>query len=316
MYYGPPDISPGLQRQQSQHIETITSKPDDVLQHHHKKNRKPRLPDPDSLKLLNQVTDSSVQPSRAKRSKSSGGGPTPDQLSWYGPRWKRFLEDAKVECCAQHALKNLFPALVKNLPGTITEVLIAMLVVWDRNSKQFEAGVWPDQKFNMSRLLYDDLSTWRSDLKKTAISIAPLSYSLIPPLSVPAQERATWIEHAAAELIKESLFLRFGVDEQGKTRNFAHSALREAAITFFYTGPYQIAQRMPDIFRAQLPRCKDYSPIYNRMLVFLKDILDDAHHGPRLTAQLREWAAAGRAVALNLEGVVEAKHNHLKILLD
>lgn len=110
------------------------------MQRHHEKNRKPRLPDPDSLKLLNQETESSVQPSRAKRSKASGSGPTPDQLSWYGPRWKRFLEDAKAECRLQHALENPFPALVKNLPGSITEVLIATLVMWDRNGEQFEAG--------------------------------------------------------------------------------------------------------------------------------------------------------------------------------
>jgi hypothetical protein len=51
-------------------------------------------------------------------------------------------------------------------------------------------------------------------LKKTAISIAPVSYSLIPPLSVPVQERAAWVEHTAAELIKEAFFLRFGVDDQ------------------------------------------------------------------------------------------------------
>ncbi|KAG2739019.1 hypothetical protein P692DRAFT_20823139 [Suillus brevipes Sb2] len=150
---GPQDILPGLQRQQSQHIETITLKPEDVLQRHHEKNRKPRLPDPDSLKLLNQETESSIQPSRAKRSKASGSGPTPDQLSWYGPHWKRFLEDAKAECRLQHALENPFPALVKNLPGSITEVLIATLVMWDRNGEQFEAGVWPEQKINMSRLI-------------------------------------------------------------------------------------------------------------------------------------------------------------------
>ncbi|KAG1776678.1 hypothetical protein EV702DRAFT_1046005 [Suillus placidus] len=66
----PPDISPGLQQQQSQHIETITSKPDDVLQHHHKKNGKPRLPDPDTLQLLNQVSEGDVQPLKNKKSRS------------------------------------------------------------------------------------------------------------------------------------------------------------------------------------------------------------------------------------------------------
>jgi hypothetical protein len=40
---------------------------------------------------------------------------------------------------------------------------------------------------------------------------------------------------------------------QGKTRNFAHPALREAIVTFFYTGPYQIAGRRSDIFSKRLP---------------------------------------------------------------
>ncbi|KAG2115474.1 hypothetical protein DEU56DRAFT_761667 [Suillus clintonianus] len=123
-------------------------------------------------------------------------------------------------------------------------------------------------------------------------------------------------------------------------------ALRQQDDTNHYSYGLGWTNRMPDIFRVQLPlsclalvaavfNCvldglaknghgksypnfssKDYSPIYNQMLVFLEDILDDAHHGPRLTAQLREWAAAGWAAALNLEGVVEAKHDHLKILLD
>lgn len=72
----------------------------------------------------------------------------------------------------QHTLENPFPTLVKNLPETTTEVLIAVLVVWDMNSKQFEAGghffvlihsqtnmsysdagVWPEQKFKMTQLV-------------------------------------------------------------------------------------------------------------------------------------------------------------------
>jgi Domain of unknown function (DUF6532) len=106
-------------------------------------------------------------------------------------------------------------------------------------------------------------------LKKTAISTVPVSYSLVPPLSVPIQECAAWIKHAAAELIKGSFFLWFGVDEQvsdlvliaivlmkdcqGRTQNFAHPARCETVISFFYTGPYRIARRMPEIFRTELP---------------------------------------------------------------
>jgi hypothetical protein len=38
---------------------------------------------------------------------------------------------------------------------------------------------------------------------------------------------------------------------------------------------------------------KEYSPIYRKMLQMIKDILKDEYHGPKLLAQLREWAEAG-----------------------
>lgn len=101
--------------------------------------------------------------------------------------------------------------------------------------------------------LYEDLSTWRSDLKKIATSLVPSLYDIIPPSSVPAQERAAWVEEAATELLEESAFLRYGVDEHGKTQNAAHPALREVVIAFFYTGSYRVARRRPDIFQKQLP---------------------------------------------------------------
>jgi hypothetical protein len=90
------------------------------------------------------------------------------------------------------------------------------------------------------------LSTWRSDLKKIATSLVPSLYDIIPPSSVPAQERAAWVEEAATDLLKDSTFLRYGVDELGKTQNAAHPALREVVIAFFYTGSYRVARRRPD----------------------------------------------------------------------
>lgn len=40
---------------------------------------------------------------------------------------------------------------------------------------------------------------------------------------------------------------------KGKTRNFAHSALKEAIIEFFYTGSHRIAHKRPDLFRRSVP---------------------------------------------------------------
>ncbi|KAG1728263.1 uncharacterized protein EDB91DRAFT_1162438 [Suillus paluster] len=199
----------------------------------------------------------------------------------------------------------------------------------------------------MTRLLYDNLSTWRSDLKKTAISIMPLSYSLLPPPSIPPQQHATWIENTAKDLLEGGLFLRFGKDHNGRTRNFANPALHNATIAFFYTGPYRIAWRRPDQFRTQLPvsclalvatvfhcvfdglkkngsgKCypnfssKEYSPVYRKMLGMIKETLQDEYHGPRLLAQLREWAEAGWAENLKVDGgAAEMKHDHLQVILD
>lgn len=114
------------------------------MKRHHQKNGQPRLPDPEMLQLLNQVAESVDQVqhrSKAKKSKGSDG-PRPDQLAWYGPRWKSFLEEAKGECRGQHALENPFPPLVKEMPGTISEVLLSVLVAWDKNGRQFEAGTY------------------------------------------------------------------------------------------------------------------------------------------------------------------------------
>jgi len=126
-------------------LQTTTSKPDDVLRHHHEKNGQPCLPNPELLQLLSQVAESVDQAqnhSRTKKSKGSDSSPRPDQLAWYRPCWKSFLEEAKGlgECRRQHAIENPFPSLVKGMPGTISEVLLSILVVWDKNGRQFEAG--------------------------------------------------------------------------------------------------------------------------------------------------------------------------------
>jgi hypothetical protein len=126
-------------------------KPDDVLQLHHKKNGRPRLPDPAVLDLLSRSTtkapdsksgnaDSRSSKVRSVTSKGSGEGPKATQLGWYPSCWKSFLEHAKEECRAQHAIENPFPSLVDDLPGSITEVLMSSVVEWFQGCKQAEDG--------------------------------------------------------------------------------------------------------------------------------------------------------------------------------
>jgi hypothetical protein len=77
-------------------------------------------------------------------------------------------------------------------------------------------------------------------------------YNLIPPSHIPPQQRAAWVEEAAMKLLKDGIFLCNGVDNQGKTENASHPVLREAAISFFYTGSYCVTCRRPEVFQKSL----------------------------------------------------------------
>ncbi|KAG1893324.1 uncharacterized protein F5891DRAFT_1196555 [Suillus fuscotomentosus] len=297
----------------------------DVLHLHHKRNGRPCPPNPVILDLLHQAEtkDLKLKPKVKSKSKASREGPKATQLGWYGPRWKSFLEYAKGECGVQHAIENPFPKFVDNLPGSVNEALMSLLVEWLEEGKQVEEGVWPDRKHDMAKLLYEDLSMWRSDLKKIITSIAPSLYDLIPPSDIPPQECSAWVKEAVTMLLEDSAFLCYGMDELGKTQNAAHPALHEAVIAFFYTGSYRVARRRPDIFQTQLPleclalvctvvNCvldglkrngnsksipkftsKEYGALYESMFKLLRQLMDDPYHGPKLVRQLRSWAEAG-----------------------
>ncbi|KAG2051843.1 hypothetical protein BDR06DRAFT_973419 [Suillus hirtellus] len=148
------------------------------------------------------------------------------------------------------------------------------------------------RKVNNSRLLYNDLTTWQSDLKKSVMSIAPVQYSLIPLPLVPTQLHAEWIEKATAALLANSLFLHHGVDSMF---NCILNGLRKYYPKF---------------------TTKEYGPIYHKMLQLLKDILKYHYHSPILLAQLQEWAQVGWAESSKIDGTIESRHNHLQIILD
>ncbi|KAG0700643.1 hypothetical protein DFH29DRAFT_1070019 [Suillus ampliporus] len=332
-------------------------KPDDVLVNHHKKNGRPCLPNPELLDLLRSSDTKDIEAKSTKskipatmvkssRSKESPEGPKPTQLGWYPPCWKTFLEDAKGDCHAQHAIENAFPTLADDLPISVTEALTSSLVEWLEGGKQVEAGLWPDHRPDMAKLLFEDLSTWRSDLKKLAVTIAPSMYNLIPPPEVTAPDCAAWVQNTATVLLEDSLFLHNGMNDLGKTNNAAHPALREAAISFLYTRSYRVAHRRPEIFKKKIPlnslalicttyhcvldglsknsngklfpkfSAKEYGSIYNSIIVLLDEVNGDPYHGPKLRQQLCHWAAEGWAESCKLNGRDTTKHNHLRAILD
>ncbi|KAI6002335.1 hypothetical protein F5J12DRAFT_784054 [Pisolithus orientalis] len=250
------------------------------------------------------------------------------------PVWKDCLKDAKQECRAAHALSNPFPSKSHDFNLSITEVLVTVIVEWNQHSVQFEDGYWPDHKQDM---LLGDISTWHSELKSVTLATMPSTFNLIPPSDVAPWVCVQWIETTATKLLDNSLFLQDSFDENGKTRNFTHPALKEAVIQFYYTRTYQIVDQHPESFNNSVPlsclalvtavyHCvldrfakngtgkmmpqfsgKAYISIFHGMMKVLNNILHNPYHGVRLHDQLSQWVKEGWAalqeVDLNVESM-------------
>ncbi|KAI6142015.1 hypothetical protein BKA82DRAFT_4361475 [Pisolithus tinctorius] len=310
----------------------------DVLERHHRTNGRPSVPDRDLLTLAHNSVNEVSQRTRAPRNskKAKDEGPLPSQLRFYKAVWKDCLEDAKRECRAAHALSNPFPSKSHDLNLSITEALVTVIVEWNQRGVQFE-----DARYG----LLGDISTWRSELKSVMLATTPSAFNLIPPSDVAPRVHVQWIETAAAKLLDNSLFLRDGFDENGKTRNFAHPALKEAVIQFYYTGTYRIADKRPESFNNSVPlsclalvaaayHCvldgfakngtgktmpqfsgKAYNSIFHGMMKVLNDILRNPYHSARLRDQLSQWAKEGWAALQEVDSNVE-RYQHIQAVLD
>ncbi|KAG2141313.1 hypothetical protein DEU56DRAFT_911421 [Suillus clintonianus] len=259
-------------------------KQNNVLEQHQKKNGLRRLPDPEYLETLCQQSEINIQREVQHEVPQSRSEARPTQLRWYSTGWKVFLEEAKGECHTVHTLTNPFPTLAGDLPKSITGVLSALKIEWEKNGKQVESGVWPAQQSNMARLLYDDLATWQSELKKVVIYLTPIILARRRPDLFRKQVPITSLALVSAAF--DCVLLGFSTNGTGKT----------------------------------FPKftVKEYGQIYKEMMAMIESILLDEYHGPKLIEQLEDWAAYGWSEGLKVDGGygLETKHEHLKVVLD
>ncbi|KAI6004881.1 hypothetical protein EDD15DRAFT_2359797 [Pisolithus albus] len=316
--------------------ESSTMPTADVLDRHQQTNGQPRAPDPAVLTALQDppmtLVDDRCRAPRHSRRPHDQPAP-PNHIGHYGPVWKDCLEAAKIECRAVHALSNPWPRLRMDV-DSLTDGLTTVVMQWTQRGVRFEPGCWLEKKTAMIQMLYEDLSTWRSEMKKAAISSAHLLYQLAPAPGVECPDRVAFVQDAAATLLNQSIL-------QGKTRNFAHPAIKDVIHKFFYTGSYRIAHRRPDVFRTRIPNpclatlncaldgyskngtgkwfpkfsAKAYASIYNALLGLIEETSKNPYHGPRLSEQLACWAREGWAALQQVDMSVE-RHGHLQIVLD
>ncbi|KAG9309408.1 hypothetical protein JVU11DRAFT_10659 [Chiua virens] len=120
-------------------------------------------------------------------------------------------------------------------------------------------------------------------------------------------------------------------EDTGKTNNFAHPALKELVIKFFYTGSYRIVDKRPNQFHKSVPlvsvalagaalNCvldgfakngastlkmipqfsgKEYRSTFQAMVKMLNEVLRHPYHGQKLRKQLNQWAQEGWLVCSN-----------------
>ncbi|KAG2111850.1 hypothetical protein BD769DRAFT_1392006 [Suillus cothurnatus] len=115
-----------------------------------------------------------------------------------------FLQAAKLEMRLQAILLHPLP-VHQEAVILAQEVLGAVLWTYHTKKVKLDKGYFPEYKVPMSRLLCDDLFTFRTELKKIVISIVKQSYGIFSKGNSVHKER---VSAAAAKLLKTGEYLR------------------------------------------------------------------------------------------------------------
>ncbi|KAG2028625.1 hypothetical protein BDR03DRAFT_988314, partial [Suillus americanus] len=150
-----------------------------------------------------------------------------------------FLQAAKLEMRLQAILLHPLP-VHQEAVILAQEVLGAVLWTYHTKKVKLDKGYFPEYKVPMSRLLCDDLFTFRTELKKIVISIAKQSYGIFSKGNSVHKER---VSAAAAKLLKTGEYLRLPDSSE---------VLKEACLSFYY-GNGKKALKVTDEFQDGIP---------------------------------------------------------------
>ncbi|KAG1784906.1 uncharacterized protein HD556DRAFT_1314701 [Suillus plorans] len=117
-----------------------------------------------------------------------------------------------------------------------------------------DKGYFPQYKAQMSRMLCDDLYTFRTELKKVIIPITKSAYDIFPKGTVTRKEDIQkHVIAAATELLKTSDYLRIPDSSNGEWKNFVSQALMDGCLAFYYSSSKK-ALKNTDEFRHTIPQ--------------------------------------------------------------
>ncbi|KAI5983023.1 hypothetical protein EDD15DRAFT_2376899 [Pisolithus albus] len=208
------------------------------------------------------------------------------------------------------------------IDGICMEILVEMVIKYEEDGLELEAGFYPEHKRSMATILFNDTQTFRSEIKKAAIRIVPFEYCLYPPENIEDDgECIEFVKKKAAQLLEGAQYLRGDVDSLGRTSNFAHPALRKICLAVYYCNsskslrqfvefqtsiPNRALVLVSAIVRSVLMTFKKHGTIknetlcgeevndaYHNLTSLVDQVWHNEYHGNKLERMLWEWARAG-----------------------
>ncbi|KJA12861.1 hypothetical protein HYPSUDRAFT_60196 [Hypholoma sublateritium FD-334 SS-4] len=291
-----------------------------------------------------------VKKSRATRNSknaSLGSSDNPEALGFYTMEWTSVLVQAQ-----QRWQRHLILGRENPFPIRSDHLHEARRILTDVISESLNGGQLLDDSYTRTRemdiCVFAEHSTWRGELKTVAIPIVTAKYEdlITVPTEYHGSQLKAWrlVREKIKSILEDSSFHIYGVDDSGQTNNFAHPAIPQIIISFFYTGNKCLAALFPDDFRHAVPvhaialvvttiqNCLDewveyvhrrttvqflgrnYCSTFDSIMTAINDVKADPYHGAKFEANRKLWARMGMA---NLEGSnLQMENRRVKVVLD
>ncbi|KAI6014873.1 hypothetical protein BKA83DRAFT_16015 [Pisolithus microcarpus] len=246
----------------------------------------------------------------------------PTMLAFFGPLWCKLLGEAKARMWLYVATEVPFLCHEMAIDGVCMEILVEMVIKYEDDGLELEAGFYPEHKRSMATILFNDTQTFRSEIKKVAMRIVPFKYGLYPPKTIDDNaERIDFVKKKATQLLESARYLHRDLDSLGRTSNFAHSTLKKTCLAVYYctsskslhqfakfqeSVPVKVLALVAAIIRSVLTTFKKHGVAKNETLCgdeiedacnnitrLIDQVWYDNYHGSKLDKMLREWAKAG-----------------------
>ncbi|KAI6016999.1 hypothetical protein BKA83DRAFT_4128671 [Pisolithus microcarpus] len=252
----------------------------------------------------------------------------PTTLAFYPPLWTKLLDEAKARIRLYVATEEPFLRLETAVDGQCSEEIIELVVKYQEDQSELEAGFYPQYKRSMARMLFNDTQTFRSEIKKVAVRIVPIEYNLSAPKSATTErERLDAVKQKAT----------------GKASNFAHPALQNICLRVYYSNsvkslhqyvefqhfvPYKalalaaaivhsvlLTYEWHGFSKAESLNVGELEDSYQRLLALMDTVALDTYHSPKLSAMLEDWAQMGMTGFVAKDPVL-VKQGGWEVILD